>query len=133
MLMDREIVITTIMDDEFNVIAGLFLDGRAPITINPIERTWPRSTTGWRDDGPITFYDGEVIDAKGRTCKAKIVVDRTEEFDVVWSGNMPDQLGGYTKGELLGQDGYDMCATATAVERARLIPPRHTARDQDEY
>lgn len=119
MLLDREILPTTIMDDGFNVIAGLFLDGRPPLMVDSKERVWPRIATAWRDEGPFILKEGTVVTPKG-VYTAKLVVDRTEELEVVWAGNMPDQKGGFSKGELLSDEGYENSATANLLERARL-------------
>jgi hypothetical protein len=121
MFLDKEPEVpqTTLVDSQFNVICSWFLDGRPPLMVGP--RVWPRTQLAWNSDKAFSLAEGEVV-KNGKTYKAKLVVGRLEAYEVVWSGNMPDQKGGYTKGELLGAAGYGMCPTMGVINRARLLP-----------
>lgn len=123
MLLDRECLPTTIMDSEFNVVAAIFLDGRPPLRAS--ERVWPYAVSAW--DLEVNFRLKDVKTEAGKA--VKLVVDRYTEFDIVWAGAMPDGYGGFTKGELLGADGYEGGNTMTILANGLYALP--SKRDEE--
>lgn len=110
---------TTVMDEQFNVVAALFLDGRSPLQMPLRLREWPTTSRCWNEEKPFRLEEKDTITDHGYF-RAKLVMGREEDIEVVWSGAMPDQAGGFTKGELLGSDGYENSNTASIMDRARL-------------